>query len=229
MNSAAVHTSLKIKFMRQITLIIDSSVANETFDELRQVQVDNEVIATYEAIYDLNPLDDGTAVELVRLTGDIERLVRITTELTNVSVIPTSETGFVYIHLNPGNLDKALIDIIDTHKVTVDWPVKYTEQGFQLTLLGEDTALQHVAADLSEIVDVTIKKTGDYHPRMRDPAWHLTDRQIEVVRAAITDGYYDLPRETSQRDLAAKLELSRGTVAEHLRKAEARVMQEIVK
>lgn len=215
--------------MRYVTLVIDPSDAHETFNELRQVQVDDDVIAIYEEIYDLNPLDDGTAVELVRLTGDIERFARSTSELGDVSVIPTSETGFVYIHLNPGDLDTALIDIIDTHKITVDWPVRYTDRGFQLTLLGEDISLQHVVADLSEIVNVTIEKTGDYHPGMRDPAWHLTDRQIEVVRAAINEGYYDLPRKAGQRDLAAKLELSRGTVAEHLRKAEARVMQEVVK
>jgi predicted DNA binding protein len=91
-----------------------------------------------------------------------------------------------------------------------------------------NTTLGEVVANLSEIVDVTLEKAGDYHPRMRDPARQLTDRQYEIVRAAITEGYYDLPRQASQRDLAATLELSRGTVAEHLRKAESKIIREVM-
>ena len=216
--------------MRYATVVLDPSDDHHTFDDLRHVRMDDDVVATYEAIYDLNPLDDGTVVGLVQLTGDVERLARTVSDHSGVASMVTSRsTGLVYVHFEPGEHNKALFDIIGTHQINVDWPVLYTEQGFQLTLIGEDTDLQQVTADLSETVEMTIEKTGTYYPRMLDPAWHLTDRQYEIVRVAITEGYYDIPRETSQRDLAAQLDLSRATVAEHLRKAEATVMREVMK
>lgn len=215
--------------MRYVTVILDPSDDHETINDLRQIRVEDEVVATYEAIYDINPLDDGTVVQLVRLIGDTERLVRTAIDSSDVSFIADSgETGFMHIHFKPGEIDQALFEIVDTHVVSVDWPVIFTDRGIQLTLIGEDTTLREVVATLSERIDIILEKTGDYHPGMSDPSWQLTDRQCDIVRAAITEGYYDHPRKTSQRDLAATLELSRGTVAEHLRKAEAKIMREVM-
>lgn len=215
--------------MRYATVVLDPSRNHETFNDLRRVWVDDELVATYEAIHDLNPLADGTVTMLLRLTGDIDRFIEIEEEISDVLYISTSrQTGLVYAHFEPGDLDTALFEIVDTHEVSVNWPVTYTEEGFQLTLFGEETVLRGVVEDLSEAVDVTLEKTGNYQPRMRDPTWHLTDRQCEIVRVAIREGYYDLPRQASQRDLAATLELSRGTIAEHLRKAEANIMRAVM-
>jgi hypothetical protein len=82
--------------------------------------VDDEVVATHQVIYDLNPLEDGTVVELVQLTGDIDRLSGIATDLSDVTFMVTSgRTGLVYVHFDPGKRNKALFDIIGTHKISI--------------------------------------------------------------------------------------------------------------
>jgi len=52
----------------------------------------------------------------------------------------------------------------------------------------------------------------------------LTRRQREVVRAAFELGYYDVPRTIHAEQLAGTMGLRAGTVVEHLRKAERRLL-----
>lgn len=56
--------------------------------------------------------------------------------------------------------------------------------------------------------------------------WHdpLSDRQREIFMLARTRGYYRWPREVDTKDLAEELDISRTTALEHLRKAEAKLL-----
>lgn len=56
----------------------------------------------------------------------------------------------------------------------------------------------------------------------------VSDRQMEIVNAAIEAGYYDIPRRVSLRELAAQLGASRSTIGEHLQRAEAVLMHRLV-
>ena len=55
-------------------------------------------------------------------------------------------------------------------------------------------------------------------------AGRLSERQREVLELARAEGYYSWPRETSASDLAAQLGVSKTTLLEHLRKAEAKLL-----
>jgi hypothetical protein len=52
----------------------------------------------------------------------------------------------------------------------------------------------------------------------------LTPTQRDVFELAREEGYYQWPRGVSTRDLAAKLDISKTTLLEHLRKAEAKLL-----
>ena len=55
----------------------------------------------------------------------------------------------------------------------------------------------------------------------------LTDRQREILNAAVKDGYYDIPRKIRSDALATKLGMSNATFVAHRRKAEKRLLLEI--
>ena len=55
----------------------------------------------------------------------------------------------------------------------------------------------------------------------------LTQRQIRVLEEAMTRGYYEVPRRTSIKQIAAALGLSESTTQEHLSRAEAKVVRAI--
>lgn len=52
----------------------------------------------------------------------------------------------------------------------------------------------------------------------------LTDRQLEVLRAAYDAGYYERPRETTGKEIADQLDISVATFSQHVRVAEQRLL-----
>lgn len=56
----------------------------------------------------------------------------------------------------------------------------------------------------------------------------LTPKQREALRTAIESGYYGVDRDTTVDEIAEKLGVSRTTAWEHLARAEAKVMGELV-
>ncbi len=77
-------------------------------------------------------------------------------------------------------------------------------------------------ADL-EIIRVASAESGDGSGR--DDT--LTPRQREAFSLARDRGYYDYPRATTTRTLAAEMGISKTTFLEHLRKAEAKLLRTV--
>lgn len=55
----------------------------------------------------------------------------------------------------------------------------------------------------------------------------LTPRQREAFTLARREGYYDYPRETTTRELADEMGVSKATFTEHLRRAEGRLLRAV--
>jgi hypothetical protein len=60
------------------------------------------------------------------------------------------------------------------------------------------------------------------------PVNHLTDKQRDVLVAAYRLGYYDIPKKTSSRKLAEKLNIRSSTLITHRIKAERHLLDEIL-
>ncbi|MWG32936.1 helix-turn-helix domain-containing protein [Halomarina oriensis] len=102
---------------------------------------------------------------------------------------------------------------------------------WQVVFTGEDDAiepnLERVREDgPAEVTVESITRTGpttggDERQRRLDT---LTPTQREVFRFAREKGYYQWPRGTSTRALAADLDISKTTLLEHLRTAESKLL-----
>jgi predicted DNA binding protein len=60
------------------------------------------------------------------------------------------------------------------------------------------------------------------------PITLLTAKQRQALLAAYGLGYYDVPRRISSEEMARLLKIDKSTLAEHLRKAEKRLIKNII-
>lgn len=102
------------------------------------------------------------------------------------------------------------------------------EQGFTLTYSGPQERISDMVAGFEEVgINATLQQLREY--RVQDePLDTLTDRQREVLEVAFDNGYYDLPRSTSTKELATELDLDDSTVAEHLQRAERNIFTAVL-
>jgi predicted DNA binding protein len=57
---------------------------------------------------------------------------------------------------------------------------------------------------------------------------NLTDKQMEAIIAAYTNGYYQTPREVNVNNVAQRMRVPRTTLQEHLNKAENKLISSII-
>lgn len=77
--------------------------------------------------------------------------------------------------------------------------------------------------------DLRLVRFGAFQPGdLLSPNGELTDKQLEVVRAAFSMGYYETPRNCTLDDLADVFGISKAAVHMRLRTAERKIMREFV-
>lgn len=173
----------------------------------------------------------GNALGILHyVVGDsnaLEAIMREIPEVVGYDIERVDEQSFyVYVRDTTNESIQELFDPLSVGGLVVVPPVEYESDGMIVfSMFGPDEEVQNAVEDLSAQVDVTIEAVGNLAHTTIAVETRLTDRQRDVVTAAVAMGYYDIPRTTSQEDIAADLELAPSTVAEHLRKAESQVLR----
>ncbi|NKE34735.1 DNA-binding protein [Natronococcus sp. JC468] len=186
---------------------------------------------TVESIRYVNPVsdDDDRYVELLEVRGDLAEIRSLLAESPTVlefAVTGSDDRGVVYVQWRRADLVDELLSILREHEIVVDWPMRFVgidgDRGLEITAIGTSRAIQRAAADLPEGIGVELERLGEYEPGV-DPGATMTERQRELFAVAVREGYYQVPRETTHRELAEILDLAPSTVGEHLQRIEAKL------
>ncbi|MDH5021138.1 helix-turn-helix domain-containing protein [Halobacterium rubrum] len=116
-----------------------------------------------------------------------------------------------------------LLRVLDRTGVPVEMPFEIADGEVDWEVTTTRNRLSDLAAELDR------SEVGYMVEHIRDETSFdavLTDRQQEVLNAAIDAGYYDSPRECTQEELAAELEMAKSTCSEILHRAEERVVKQ---
>ncbi|MDZ7849667.1 MAG: helix-turn-helix domain-containing protein [Halodesulfurarchaeum sp.] len=105
------------------------------------------------------------------------------------------------------------------------WRVIHSGEGDVRTFVDTLEATLGDCADLEMRRMTEAGETAKAGPDLIDG---LPAKQREALRAAVTHGYYETPREIDVAELAERLDVPRSTLAYRLRRAEAHVMGEHV-
>lgn len=184
-----------------------------------------------ELLHNISLLDDGTAITLSQLSGDIDRIRSIgeSPEVIDAHLSEGDENITAYAHFEPNETVTELLTLFREHELVLDMPLEYTARGgLRATIIGEEETIREVIPKVPDGIGMDLERIGDYEPEEDRLFSMLTERQRETLRAAIEVGYYRVPREATHKDIADYLDRSDGTVGEHLRKIEATVMSEIL-
>ncbi|MFC5971642.1 helix-turn-helix domain-containing protein [Halomarina salina] len=188
---------------------------------------------TRETLLYVDAFVDGSGVLVYRLSGDSSALDDALAEREDVlahEVVDDSDDAFgLYLHVGPGEPAGTLVGLLSTHRLLVDLPIVFTATGrVQVTVIGPHaevrTAVQHLPAGVEYSVERVVSFAADSNGVLTG----LTDRQLEVMRAAVEVGYYDVPKRGDREDIAAALDLSPSTIGRHLQKAERHIVTRLL-
>jgi predicted DNA binding protein len=184
-----------------------------------------------EAILHISLLSDRDGVVVYRCAGEDDELAERLDEhpeIVESEIFSGDEDGFnLYVRFKPGSPVTDLLEIADENGLIIDTPFEFTDNGIEMTVVGKNERVQESLPEfmrLTEDAQTVLNQVGGYVPEESDLERALTDRQREVVEAAVEVGYYDNPRRATHEDVAELLDCTASTAGEHLRKAEAKIM-----
>ena len=118
-----------------------------------------------------------------------------------------------------------LIDlIINEFRCFFDFPLVNEESRMEVPVVGTRENLNKILGFLEGNFEHRVLSLTNYYVKGKDILSALTGRQYEMLEEAHRRGYYDYPKRTGVRKLAERKKLSHTAVANHLRKAEKKIM-----
>jgi hypothetical protein len=94
--------------------------------------------------------------------------------------------------------------------------------------VGEDSDVEKLVAEIRHFGSaVRIVRIGRPRGLGTDPLQDLTARQRGTIQLAHAMGYYDIPRKANTEEIARTLGMDKGTVGEHLRRAEKHLIDRL--
>lgn len=212
--------------LRYATVVLSQMEQTAIFAAL-----DRSEAVTVESTRYVGPSENDHYIGLLNVRGDltvVEELFDASDQVLRYAIAGTDGYGLVYAHYRDLDPIEGLIAILYRHDLVVDWPMVHQrpdgEPRTRLTVIGTSASIRRAAADLPSRVSLSVERIEDVSPRQDGRIASLTDRQRSLLRRAIREGYYEVPRRTTHRELADSLGLSPGTVSDRLQRIERRVM-----
>lgn len=138
--------------------------------------------------------------------------------------------GNRYIVVSKVKFYKSLTSLAKKFDIDIIWdtPSIFTKDKMILSVTGNEENLKKflkVIKNIGDVKSISFKKATFNEQTILSC---LTDKQKEILIAAKKNGYYSYPRKINSKQLSEKIGLSKPTVVQHLRKAEVRLVSNIL-
>lgn len=178
-----------------------------------------------------NPRIGERNVLLFHIDGPPEPFLPVLDGVDTAEVVePSAESAvdgfYLYVRERLTERDRGLVEAFADENVVVVPPVVYdTDGAMRFSVVGTGDALGSAVDRTPDGVDVSVRRVRSGAGTAVDPSAGLTERQREVVAAAVDAGYYAEPREATVADVGDRVGCAPSTAAEHLRRAEATLVR----
>jgi predicted DNA binding protein len=209
----------------RITIHPEESELPQTFDDVTgaedppvQVEVINWNVTTTPVAF------------LLHLYGDVDRFetaLENDDAITDYELLRESESESYCFVSGIGTPDaRALWENFKRGSLMTVPPATWNADGsYTFTLVGRETDIQTAIERIPSTARVEIESVGGTQVSAERIRHRLTERQRTAVQAGLELGYYSTPREATTEDVAEAIDCGVSTAAEHLRKAESKIIQ----
>ncbi|WP_323173631.1 helix-turn-helix domain-containing protein [Natrialba sp. PRR66] len=193
------------------------------FQELSKAPYLDRVVGLH-----LNASDNHLGL-LIYIEGDIDAFrnqIQQKPEVLDFEIMVTDDGCFyTYFQTELNEVSKQLFATLTRGSLLMVPPYNYGDGSVTISLFGPTDEVQEAVAKVPAPFEVTINEVSGMEatPGLTEPL--LSDRQHDALEAAKDIGYYDLPRQGTYEDIAARIGCAPSTAAEHLRKAESKIIR----
>jgi predicted DNA binding protein len=163
-------------------------------------------------------LQDGVSIRDIRTVGNME----ILNVLKSKGDKHTCLIRYTEPEETKGMFQESDLGLIHTIPTIIS-PEKFT-----VSMMGETKNLSDFVEMMRQagvVLKMSIRRAAY---QQADILAVLTDKQREVMVSAFQNGYYDFPKKISSKRLCRKVGISKPTLLQHMRKAEGRILGEIM-
>jgi predicted DNA binding protein len=150
--------------------------------------------------------------------------------LIDAQVIDREKNGAYILFTRSGSPSlSTVLDYIGIEGGYLFPPLGIEDGKVKFSFLGSESQIKDFMEKIDAIaIHYRVILLADANFSPISPLSQLTEKQQEVLLTAYKMGYYDIPRKVNSEELAKKLGLVDSTVVEHLRKAEQRLIRQII-
>ncbi|MBX0296653.1 helix-turn-helix domain-containing protein [Haloarcula nitratireducens] len=190
-------------------------------DEIDETQIINWNVA------------DQPTTFLLRIYGSydhLEPILAASSYVEGYEILPLSDRNcYCYLRGEATAASRSLFEVFTQGTLLTIPPIVLNEdETVTLTLVGAQSDMQAAMDALPDAVTVTIEEVGGSRVATESIIASLPTRQREALEVAVARGYYEIPRTVTLEQLATDLECATATAAEHLRKAESRIITSLI-
>jgi hypothetical protein len=173
----------------------------------------------FAAISEVNFKDANTKIEELLYGGFV----------AEIQVLEKQKNGAYTVFLRSGPSLSSVLSSIGIESGYLFPPLGIADGKVKFSFLGSPQQVKAFCEGIDKIgIHYRVILLTDLNFSPISPLNQLTEKQREVLITAYKMGYYDIPRKLNSDNIAKKLGLANSTVVEHLRKAEYRLIRQIL-
>lgn len=209
--------------MKQVQFSID--YPDRLRHPVHRAIVDGGEIARAELLMWSPTADATTLLWFDAAPGPVRAVLSSIESLVASSLVRDGGGTYAFLGQETYEFPAPVLDVVAEASVIFVPPVVFSATGsVTVEAVGEAAGLGDLRKSLAALGDVAIERVRPF-ARRATPS-RLTDRQAAALEAAVSVGYYEIPRSGSIADVADALECSSSTAGELVRKAESAVIQQ---
>ncbi len=213
--------------MRRVIIELDASQVADFLHEPRIKEIE-----VFETLAFLSVTrDEAAVVARVKFRDPGIRVGKYFTEPSDIVQVLDREKNGAYVCFMKGKIQREFAGVMGVvTKGYVSLPYELKDGRMKVSLLGSGGVIKRFLRMLGNAnLRYALVSLTDAKFSSNSPLGRLTEKQQKVVETAFNLGYYDLPRRASSADVAKKLGIAEPTLVRHRRKAEHRLLEELLR